>query len=272
MAMIAGRLCFQTDAIVIGLLSTSDNITFFVIAAKLVEYVKDLFRSVTCVITPLVSRSDFLGDRRFIHKVIIDGTRMSLWGIIPIQSALMILGKPFLTLWMGSSIMFKSWPILVVLSTPLICAIPQALAVRVIYGTGRFHAFSFIVICEALLNLALSVVLVRYYGPLGVALGTCIPNIMSCILVILLVLRLEGITLKSYLSGVSITPVIVSILPITYWLITVGSDNCQTWFSLIVTCLLGFFFYGTGCLMLESSLASLRSRLSHLLTYRQSSI
>ena len=55
LAMIAQRVSFSTDAIVISAFLTPEYITYFAIAARLVEYGKNAVQSGTAVLTPTIS-------------------------------------------------------------------------------------------------------------------------------------------------------------------------------------------------------------------------
>ena len=63
-AMIAGRISFSTSSIIIGAFLTPEYITYFIIAARLTDYVKSALRSITTVLTPAISSLEALGTPR----------------------------------------------------------------------------------------------------------------------------------------------------------------------------------------------------------------
>ncbi|HEX5269896.1 MAG TPA: hypothetical protein VFW33_05395, partial [Gemmataceae bacterium] len=99
LAMLAGRVSFQTDAIVINAFLLPQSITLFAVAARLTEYAKDSLRVATMVLTPAVSALEARGDSAGIRGVLIDSTRYVLWLILPVQLGLILLGRQFLLLW-----------------------------------------------------------------------------------------------------------------------------------------------------------------------------
>src|SRR4029077_19992888 len=109
----------QTDALVIGLCLAASPITYFVIAARLVEYAKNALRALTTVLAPAVSTMEARGADEEIRTVLLDGRRYVLGVIVPIQIGMVMLGKPFLTLWMREPYADLSYPTLVILSVPL---------------------------------------------------------------------------------------------------------------------------------------------------------
>jgi peptidoglycan biosynthesis protein MviN/MurJ (putative lipid II flippase) len=68
-----------------------------------------------------------------------------------------------------------SFPLLAALTAPTLIALPQATASALLFGVSRHRGVVTLSIANALLNLGLSILWVRPYGLMGVALGTAIP-------------------------------------------------------------------------------------------------
>jgi O-antigen/teichoic acid export membrane protein len=239
LAMIAGRVSFQTDALVIGLCMAASPITYFVIAARLVEYAKNALRALTTVLAPAVSTMEARGDAGGIRAVFLDGTRHVLWVIVPIQVGMVMLGKPFLTLWMGERYAELSYATLVILSVPLSLAMAQSVAARVLYGVGRLRWFARAMLFEAGCNLLLSLALVRPLGIEGVALGTCIPNLVMNIIVLVAVCRMLGLGVGGYARRAMLKPCLAgTVLALGWWLSNAG-ELATTWIAWITAGALG---------------------------------
>jgi O-antigen/teichoic acid export membrane protein len=243
LAMLAGRVSFQTDAIVINAFLLPQSITLFAVAAKLTEYAKDSLRVATMVLTPAVSALEARGDSAGIRGVLIDSTRYVLWLILPVQLGLLLLGRPFLRLWMGEEYAALSYPTLVILSVPLSLALSQSVPVRILYGTGRLRWFARAVIAEAALNLLLSIALVVPYGIEGVALGTAIPNTLLNCAVGVYVCRTLGVGPGTYLRRSFLRPCAAALLPAGIWLASWLWAVPDTWLSLVLTTAAGLAGY-----------------------------
>src|SRR5262249_42142995 len=102
LAMLAGRISFQTDSVVISAFRAPQFITYFAIGARLTDYVKSSMRAITTVLTPAVSTLEAQGDHAAIRRMLVNGSRYVLWTVLPIQAGLMLLGKPFLALWLDT--------------------------------------------------------------------------------------------------------------------------------------------------------------------------
>src|SRR5262249_17782255 len=131
-AMIAGRISFQTDSIVIGAFLPLKGISFFTTRARLVEYNKASFRVLTTGIMPEASVLDAKGDEAGIRKVLFEGTRYILWPVLPVQVGLMLLGKAFLAVWIKDEpqIAENGYWTLLILAAPFALALPQCVAAR----------------------------------------------------------------------------------------------------------------------------------------------
>src|SRR5262249_4763459 len=160
LAMLAGRISFQTDSVVISAFRAPQFITYFAIGARLTDYVKSSMRAITTVLTPAVSTLEAQGDHAAIRRMLVNGSRYVLWTVLPIQAGLMLLGKPFLALWLDTpdtKYSLESYPVLVILAIPLALALSQSITGRILYGIGKLHWYARFAILEALANLLLSV-------------------------------------------------------------------------------------------------------------------
>ncbi len=185
LAMLAGRIAFKTDAIVIGLCGQLDIIPFFDMPARIVEYAKNLIRSATTTLTPAFSMLEAKGSKAAIRELFVTGCRYALYLALPIHIGLMMFGGAFLELWLGDAeYRVRGEPVLWILAGTLSVGMIQSVAARVLYGVGQIRRFARLMLLEAALNLSLSLVLFPVFGINGVALGTAIPNICMCLYIV----------------------------------------------------------------------------------------
>jgi O-antigen/teichoic acid export membrane protein len=252
LAMIAGRISFQTDALVIGAFLAPQYITFFAVAAKLVEYAKSSLRTATTVLTPAVSSLEARGDTEAIRRVLVTSTRYVLWIMFPVQAGLMVLGKPFLAVWLGGPRYADlSYPTLFILALPVALIMSQSGPARILYGIGRLRWFARVVMAEALVNLALSVLLIRPLGIEGVAWGTTIPNILASLAIAAYVCRTLGESFPTYLRRAFLLPLAVTLVPAGIWLLAVRSFDLHSWGALFLAGAAGLALYLPAAMFLE---------------------
>jgi O-antigen/teichoic acid export membrane protein len=174
----ANRINYQVDSIVIAAFLPIGEVTYYVIGLRLIEYLRDLLNSTTMVASPLVSSLDAVGESGQVVATLIRGTKYSLIvGFLGVAGFL-ALGTDFIHIWMGLRFAAKSGGVLMILSLGLLFSGTQFASGHVLYGLGKHRINLNWTIVESILNLALSITLVRRYGILGVAAGTTIANFL----------------------------------------------------------------------------------------------
>ena len=215
---ISSRVSFQTDAIVIGFFLDPASVTYFAIAARLVEYSKSFVRSATTVLTPRFSVLDSLQNYEEIRRLLIRGARTSLWVTCFISQGLIFLGPDFIGVWMGERFKVNSSPVLIILSLPLFLFLSQSVSARVLFGIGKVRPFACAAALNATLNLGLSLVLVQYCGIVGVAIGTAIPCCLQAFLVAYIVCRATELSKWELFRRAYATPLCGAALATVVWM------------------------------------------------------
>jgi O-antigen/teichoic acid export membrane protein len=251
LAMIAGRLTFSTDALVIGKALGAAAITPFAFANRLVDLARFLLRSTTVTLTPAISAAEARGDLRAIRSYFLHGTRLVLYAALPIQAGLLILGKPFLAIWLRDMGLANSaGPTLWVLAATLSLTIAQSAASRVLYGTGRIRLFARMALAEGVANLLISLALVRPLGIVGVAWGTAIPHVGFCCYAVAHACKLTGVRPAEHLRC-WVAPVVFALVPTIIWLIAMQVAPPAGWGEFALIGLLGMLPYSGLVLVTE---------------------
>lgn len=176
--IIATRVAYYSDNTVIGIFGSAEQITYFAIGAISVEFLRRIVNSLTTVILPVASSLESRGSEESLTRLLITGTRYSFLLILPLSTILLVMGKTLLGVWMGPIYAEKSYLILVIMLIPQIYCFSQFSTEEILLGTGRHRFFALISVAEAVANLVLSIILIRPYGIIGVALGTLIPAVV----------------------------------------------------------------------------------------------
>jgi O-antigen/teichoic acid export membrane protein len=173
--IVAFRLRFKTDAIVIGTFVSSAAITYFSIGSRLVDYAGEVVGGLAQVFVPMSSQSDATGDLAGLRKIFVAGNRACAFVIFPMAAILIILGKSVIEAWVGVRYVAVSYPILLMLLIPTTLILAQSASGRVLYGMAKHKTLAVVTLLEGSANLFLSILLVRQFGILGDAVGTAIP-------------------------------------------------------------------------------------------------
>jgi O-antigen/teichoic acid export membrane protein len=199
-SQLAELVRFQINQPVIAAFINLSAVTMFNIAGTLAYYFRSLIQALSGVLVPMYARQQAEGDNTALAKSHLFTTKLTSVVAILGGGAMIVFGEPFIHLWMGPQY-GNAYPSLVVLAIGTTVFMTQQPAMAMIYGLGVVGTLAKVSIFEAVANIVLSVILVRNYGILGVALGTAIPLLFLSLYVMYFSTRLAGIHFRSYLRS-----------------------------------------------------------------------
>jgi len=249
--MIAGRVSYRIDPIVIGAFLAPEEITYFVVAAQLVQYAKGAVSSLCKVLTPSAATLQARGEWQRLRSAYLKGSRWVVWLAVAIVVGIISLGKPFFGLWLSPAHAERAYPVLVVLGVPLILALPGIAASRLLYGLGELREFTWLAIVQACANLLLSVLLVGRYGILGVALGTALPNIPYFLATTIVTCRYVRTPIFHYYRSVFLVPFPPGVLLFGLWCSWNAVGALTGWAPLVVAGTVGLLLYSAIAFSVE---------------------
>lgn len=247
MIIIAGRLRFKTDAVVIGGLLSSTAITYFTIGSRLIDYAGELVSSLAQIFVPMSSQSHAKGDVEHLRKILVAGNRGCALIIFPIAAVLALLGKSVIEVWVGARYVPVSYPVLLILLGPSTLMLAQSASGRILWGMAKHRTLAWVVLAEGLANLVLSIILVRSYGILGDAAGTAIPLTLTMVFFLPQHLcRLLGIRLGTYLRQAFLLPAMLCIPMVLVLLLLRETSSAHNYFQLAAQLSIAASVYGIG--------------------------
>lgn len=180
---VANKLRFHVDSFVItGFLGLS-FVTHYNIGARISMYYMLLITSATALMMPVFSRLEGMGDYEQIRDKFVFVSKLNAIFSVFIGGSILIYGKAFITRWMGSAYL-DSFHVLLVLIIGLVFNTIQITSVTLLYSLSKHKLYSVIVMAEGAANLLLSLLLVRRYGIIGVAMGTTIPMLVTSLFIV----------------------------------------------------------------------------------------
>ncbi len=182
---IADRIVLYTDLLVIGIIMPEDAVTFYSAGGDCITYFVMIINAVAWTLTPYATACDASGDRPALQRLWVSGSKniFLLAGLI--GGGLIFLGHDFLAVWLGDPDLVSgekytsSATIMAVLAGATLLRAMMTCGKQVLFGMREVQFLARLSILEAVSNLVLSLILIRYYGLLGVALGTLIPTICT---------------------------------------------------------------------------------------------
>jgi O-antigen/teichoic acid export membrane protein len=170
---ISDRIIYYSDSIIIGIFLSTESVTFYAIASSLIIYVRQLVLAICGVFIPAVSEANSKGEISEIHRIVVSGTKLVLFALVPISSVLLIIGGDFIRLWMGEGFE-QTYYVLVILTIAQLMVLSQYGLAMALYGTSRHGLIAKANILVGALNLIFCLALVRPFGLLGVAIGSAL--------------------------------------------------------------------------------------------------
>ena len=176
-------LKFRLNSIIISIFLGPVAVTHYFVGSRLADYFRDLLFQATNLSTPILTRYHVLDQLdelreklRFLTKI---NAVLAFFG----GGVILIVGKAFIAKWMGDSYL-DAFPILVILVTAMMVEITIDPARCTMSAMGQNRFVAVLEMAEGVLNVILSIILIKFYGSTGVALGTAIPLILLKLLIV----------------------------------------------------------------------------------------
>ena len=243
---VAGQIKTRADEVVIGAFLPVANITSYAIGRRLAEMPQLLADQFIRVVMPLASHVEAGDQRIFLKSLYLTSNRLTLAIAVPLACIVVVLARPFLTLWLGPDFAFIT-PVVYVLTLANLIDVSLWPIASVAQGMARHRSLALASLSSAFVNLVLSLWLVNYLGVIGVALGTLLPIVFEAIcFVIPFGLRMVGVRLRAAFSEIYL-PVLIPAAPAlaaSYGLRMVFS--LESWPEFAVIAVTGLCVYFAG--------------------------
>ncbi len=180
---VAKQLRFNLDSLVISGFLGLSSVTHYSIGSRIAGYYNLLVTEAISSLKPVFSSLEGQGAFGELREKYLFSVKLNTILSIFIGGSILIYGKAFILRWMGAGYL-DSFHVLVVLALAMLCNTFQIPPATLLYGISKHRVYSFIVVAEGLVNLGLSLVLVKKYGIIGVALGTLIPIFVTSFFIV----------------------------------------------------------------------------------------
>jgi O-antigen/teichoic acid export membrane protein len=226
LVLLAARLRFQTDEIILGSMMSAAAITYFSIGARISDYAFQVVATMAQVFTPISSQSEALRDIGRLQRLYVVGNRACAMAALPVIALTLIMGKSIIEVWVGARYVAVSYPVLVVLMCSVGLMMLQAGSSRVLMGMGRQRKLATVAVIEGLANVILSIALIRPLGIFGDALGTAIPLTFTMLVFLPRHMRKElGVPIRHFvreaytLPLALVLPFVITLFLLRFWFV-----------------------------------------------------
>lgn len=221
--------------LIIGMFLPVAAVTPYAIAGNLAGYAKSLILSSAWVFNPLVSHYASLKDSATLTEVIRRGAKLPIVVGLPVTIAYVLVGDVFIGLWMGPQYVVEAAAVLFVLAFMETMSAPHHVMAAALYGMSKHQSLAALRVLEAATNIALSLLLVKTWGIVGVAIGGLIPHIILVLILLPLILRRHiHVSFFQLMRGVFLRP-LLGAMPFAlavYWVYAMSPPDSLVGFFL----------------------------------------
>ncbi|HEY7170310.1 MAG TPA: flippase [Vicinamibacterales bacterium] len=179
----SAKLNYSSDAIVIGAMLDTTAVAVWTVGQRLAQLAQRLTNQVNDALFPLVVDSDAVERPERLQTILLQSTKLSLAIAAPMCVGLIVLAGPLVQRWVGARFTGSVLPLQIMIAIVLVRS-GTASANLILKGAGRHQLLTYANATTAIVNVSLSVALVRPLGLVGVALGTLIPVAGSAVFVL----------------------------------------------------------------------------------------
>ncbi len=173
----------QTDILMLGAMSTVEEVGIYAIAMKLAMLTTFILTSVNVVIAPKISELYYSGQLDELKKLIKKITRLIFFTSLPIILILILFGNYILLLFGEEFVVGYTAMVLLLLGQSIsIMSGPTEFFLNM---TGYQKSLNYITIFSAFLNILLNYILIPIYGLIGAAFASMISLILMKLIIVL---------------------------------------------------------------------------------------
>ena len=179
---IAQRLLLNIAPTILGIFAGTTHIAVFAIGMMLEAYTWTFANALNGLFMPKVARLSLASQtREQINELMIKVGRIQLLIVGFIITGIVILGKPFILLWMGNEFV-SSYIVAICLIVPGIIILTQEIANSLLLVENKIRYRAIIFLAASGVSVVTGVLLAPYYGAVGVALGVLIALLLCHII------------------------------------------------------------------------------------------
>jgi len=174
---IASKLIEATDTVLIGLAFGSKAIVPYYVAQRLMTFIVQPLQLIGNVAMPRGAELEAGAHDARLRVLVQKGLGLAFLLTTAFFIGAVYFGDEVLTAWIGQGYP-ESHAILLILLGSQVIATPMRVLRGVLFGMGHVRLPALVYFAEAVTNLGLSLLLIKPFGLIGIALGTAIPVVL----------------------------------------------------------------------------------------------
>ena len=169
-------LATRVDTIIINAVMPLAAVAVYTVAIRVAERASSLCRQLTNTLTPVIAELKGAGEEKNIRAVFLKGSMLAVAASVPMLAGLAWLAEDIGGVWMGEEFRASATPCRLLLAAALV-GIIHGNTENVLSMTGHQRYLALATIGGQIMNLILTLILVRHWGLAGVALATLLAQV-----------------------------------------------------------------------------------------------
>lgn len=171
---LADRLYWQTDQILLGILESPQIVAIYAIGIQLVMIFASLSTAISNLYLPKITQLVITNDSsKHINRLFNDVSRYQFIILSLFFSGFIIFGKRFIEIWVGNDFI-EAYLIIVIIMIPFFVELIQNVAFSLMQAKGVYYFRAIALVISAILNLLISIPIIKNYGMIGTAIVTSV--------------------------------------------------------------------------------------------------
>lgn len=201
------QLAFQSDQMVINAFDGPEQGTLFDIGNKFFAPLVGIVLGIGMVMMPTATKLQAAGQMEELRHVFLKWSKVAVSIGMCVGAFLIVLGPEFIRWWMGPTFSGPASEVTRVLMVAFIFFLPvRGVASPMLMGLGKPALPALALLVMGVVNLAVSLALVRPLGIFGVAIGTAVPCVLFAAYVAYIACNEVDIRFGDYLRYVILRP------------------------------------------------------------------
>ena len=220
MLYLGGRLSFYTDPIVIGAFLDVTYIPFYTVANYFLVYLIEFIVGIAAVLMPMATRLKTERRTSELREIFLKSSKICFSLTLLSGLFLIVLGPRFIAWWISPSFERPAGVVLQILMFSSLVFLPvRGVAQPILMGLGRVRVPTITFLSAGVVNLVLSVVLVKPLGLAGVAIGTAVPTVLMSLVMLVYACHVLGVPLLTYTRYVAVRASLgaIPLLGLLFW-------------------------------------------------------
>ncbi|MBI1290659.1 oligosaccharide flippase family protein [bacterium] len=171
-------LATRVDTIVINAVLPLTAVAVYTVAIRIAERAQSLCRQLTNTLTPVIAELKGAGEEKNIRAVFVKGSMLAVASSVPMLLSLAWLATDICVVWMGEEFRDSALPCRLLLAATMVSVL-HSNTENVLSMTGHQRFLALSTLGGQLLNLGLTIALVRPFGLAGVAFATLVAQLLT---------------------------------------------------------------------------------------------